>query len=296
MGRHLIRSNGRKTERLVDGKESHQVGIDKALGLSDLAPRPEFGSKTAEDGIVRRASKPEAFVVDVRFPVGLAGEPILAEASHFGRTEGPIQLERKKTLHRVLKRGMLNKMGREGAAKSIIQVPAVCLDEIDIGNDQPVKIPVVDTPDDRLLLLGREIRVTQAEVAGAEGRTVKAETTPVVPLVLRRVEETADSALATVEKADELAVVDYWKQLGPAILPRSVLASITPTGGGVDRARGAETRAVLAEKTLQPRATAVAVVVETAAGGAGFLVVRLAQVVGEDHVSTSCPKVRLAAD
>lgn len=40
-----------------------------------------------------------------------------------------------------------------------------------------------------------------------------------------------------------------------------------------------------AESPLQPAAAAVTVVVEAAAGGAGLLVVGLAQVVGKDHVS-----------
>jgi len=103
---------------------------------------------------------------------------------------------------------MLDEVGGKGVAKAIIQVPAVRLDEIDIGDDQPIEVPVVDAPDDRLLLLAGKVRVAQAEVVGAEGGAVKTETTPVIPLALGRVEKAAHPSLATVEEAHELTVID----------------------------------------------------------------------------------------
>ena len=261
------------------------MGIDEPLRLLHLVPRREVRLETAEDGIVGRVSEAEPFVIDRGFPVGFARELIFAEATRLRRAKGPVYFEGKKPMHHLLEKGMLNEVGGKGVAKPIIQVPAVRLDEIDIGDDQPIEVPVVDTPDDCVLLLAGEIRVAQTEMVGAEGGAVKTETTPVIPLTLGWVEEAAHPSLATVEKAHELTIIDGREELGPAILSRPELAGITSEGDVIKGPRGAETGAVPADKPLQPATAAVAVVVKAAAGSAGLGVVGLAQVVGKDHVS-----------
>jgi hypothetical protein len=103
---------------------------------------------------------------------------------------------------------MLDEARGKGVAEPVIQMLAVRLDEIDVGDDQPIEVPVVYAPDDRLLLVAGEIRVAQTEMVGAERAAVKAETTPVNPLALGWVKKAAHSCLAAVEKAYELTVID----------------------------------------------------------------------------------------
>jgi hypothetical protein len=87
-------------------------------------------------------------------------------------------------------------------------MPAVSLDKIYIGDDQPIEVPVVDAPDYRLLFLAGEIRVAQTEMIGAQGGTVKTEMTPVIPLALGWMEEAAYPGLTVVEEAHELTIVN----------------------------------------------------------------------------------------
>jgi hypothetical protein len=102
--------------------------------------------------------------------------------------------------------------------------------------------------------------------------------------------EAAYPSLFRIEEANELAVVDGREKPGPPVLSRAILPSVTPKGGGSEGLCAAEAGSVLAEQTLQPRATAVAIVVETAASRTGFVVVGLTEVIQEGHLEHDAEK------
>jgi hypothetical protein len=103
-------------------------------------------------------------------------------------------------------------------------VTQIFLDQIDIGDDQTIEIPVVQEIDHYSLFGCTEKVVAGAEVAVAEFPAIKGNTPHIDPAVLGGMEQASHETPAGIEKSRVFTAIDLFKA--------SVLIFHVPDGDG----------------------------------------------------------------
>lgn len=80
--------------------------------------------------------------------------------------------------------------------------------EINIGDDKPVKVPVINCRYDCFLFHRCQVGITRAEVACTQLHAVKGVHPYIYALVKRRMEKTADLSLFFINKTEIFAVIN----------------------------------------------------------------------------------------
>jgi hypothetical protein len=87
------------------------------------------------------------------------------------------------------------------------------LDQVDVGDDQPVEVPIFEGRQDGPLFRPGQMGVAGAKMTGADFLSVKTIIPQVPSLVHRRMEQAPYSFLLPIQEAQEFAVVDLLQEL-----------------------------------------------------------------------------------
>ena len=202
-------------------------------------------------------------------------EAVLSEPVCGLGPKGPGELEFEEPAGLIPQRRLPESDRRRHLACRLAHEAEELLYEVDVGDADAVEVPVVEDLEKGELFGPGNVAVARAEMAVAEFAPVEGGVPHVAPAVLHGVQEAADPPLPLVEKADVLAAVNDRVALRAVLEAFHGLGEARQVFGTADG--GSEEPRAPSQPFRQGLAARVDVVVEPAAGAAGFRAVRLAE-------------------
>ena len=190
--------------------------------------------------------------------------------------ERPVELEGEEPPGGITQCALPKPRRRGRLEDRVAEQAEVFLDQVDVRHAEAVQVPVIQDVEQGEFLLPGDVVVAGAEVAVAELPTVEGHVSQVVPAVLQGMEQAPDALLLRVEEAQVLAAVDHLVALCRVLTlpdPRGECRQVARAADG-----GAKKPGPRPQAGREGWAGAVRVIVEAAAGAAGFAGVGLAEV------------------